>query len=81
MDQVLAETLKANLKAAKTPEAKSDAQTLAMIALVDCQRKTAERVKALQWRTIALAIGSGTGIGAVASNFRWICSLFTGGAL
>lgn len=47
MDQVLADTLTANLKAAKTPEAQTGALTLAMIAMVDCQRKTADRVKDL----------------------------------
>ena len=47
MDQVLADTLKANLKSAATPEARQQAQTLAMIAVVDCQFKTSERVKKL----------------------------------
>lgn len=47
MDQVLADTLKANLKSAETPEAITQAQTLAMIAVVDCQFRTSERVKAL----------------------------------
>jgi hypothetical protein len=47
MDQVLADTLTANLKAAKTAEERERALTLAMIALVDCQRKTADRVKEL----------------------------------
>lgn len=47
MDRVLADTLTANLKAAKTPEEISHAQTLALIAIVDCQLKTAERVKEL----------------------------------
>lgn len=47
MDQVLADTLTANLKAARTPEAKQEALTLAMIALVDCQLKTAQRVKTM----------------------------------
>ena len=45
MDQVLADTLTANLKSAKTADAKMDALTLAMIAVVDCQRKTSDRVK------------------------------------
>ena len=45
MDSVLADTLRANLKAADTPEKLASAQTLAMIALVDCQAKTAGRVK------------------------------------
>ena len=47
MDQVLADTLTANLKAAKTTEEQTGALTLAMIAMVDCQRKTADRVKDL----------------------------------
>ena len=45
MDKTLADTLKANLKSAKTPEARTDAMTLAMIAMVDCQQKTGARVK------------------------------------
>ncbi len=45
MDQTLADPLKANLKSAKTPEARTDAMTLAMIAMVDCQQKTGARVK------------------------------------
>lgn len=47
MDQVLSDTLTANLKAAHTPEAKQDALILAMIAVVDCQRKTSARVKTM----------------------------------
>lgn len=45
MDRTLADTLTANLKSAKTPEARTDAMTLAMIAMVDCQQKTGARVK------------------------------------
>lgn len=45
MDDVLAGTLKANLKNATTQDGKLDALVLAMIAVVDCQLKTAERVK------------------------------------
>ena len=47
MDQVLADTLTANLKSAKTDEELHKALTLAMIAMVDCQCKTASRVKEL----------------------------------
>ena len=47
MDSVLADTLKANLKNAATEEAKLDALVLAMIAVVDCQLKTADRVKSI----------------------------------
>ena len=45
MDQVLADTLTANLKSAHTAEERTNALTLAMIALVDCQCKTGMRVK------------------------------------
>ena len=47
MDQVLADTLTANLKSAKTQDERNNALTLAMIAMVDCQCKTAGRVKEL----------------------------------
>lgn len=65
MDKVLADTLKANLRTAKTPEELSHAIALALIAIVDCQFRTGERVKALlderaagdgSWRHIALAL-------------------------
>jgi len=45
MDRTLADTLTANLKSAKTEDERSRAQTLAMIAMVDCQCKTGARVK------------------------------------
>lgn len=76
MDIVLANMLKANLKAAKTPDAKSDALTLAMIALVDCQQKTAARVKRLTWKVIALALGTGGGVGAAFANLKEILAYF-----
>lgn len=47
MDNVLADTLKANLRNAATEDAKLDALVLAMIAVVDCQLKTAERVRSI----------------------------------
>ena len=47
MDQVLKDTLTANLKAAKTAEAKLDALVLSNIAVIDCQYKTGSRVKEL----------------------------------
>ena len=78
MDKVLKDTLTANLKAAKSPEERDRALTLAMIALCDCQYRTAQRVKSLRWKIIALALGSGTGVGAVASNFKAIVSFFGG---
>jgi hypothetical protein len=56
MDEVLAKTLKANLKAAKTPETKLDAVVLAMISVVDCQHRTAARVKWLRTSFLLLAV-------------------------
>lgn len=56
MDAVLSQTLKANLKAAKTPDAKLDAVVLAMIAVVDCQHKTSGRVKWLRTAFILLSV-------------------------
>ena len=47
MDQMLADTLTANLKHAAMQEANLDALVLADLALVYCQRKTSERVKSL----------------------------------
>jgi hypothetical protein len=78
MDEVLKNTLTANLKAAKSPEERERAFTLAMIALCDCQYKTAQRVKSLTWKIVALALGSGTGLGALASNFKSIINFFGG---
>ena len=86
MDNVLADTLKANLKNAATEDAKLNALVLAMIAVVDCQLKTAERVKAIveererekeRQKGFFAAIGIiGSLIGAAVS---WLASHFFGG--
>lgn len=86
MDSVLADTLKANLKNAATEEAKLDALVLSMIAVVDCQLKTAERVKTVieererekeRQHGFLAAIGIiGSIIGAAAS---WVATHFFGG--
>jgi len=86
MDSVLADTLKANLKNATTEDAKLDALVLAMIAVVDCQLKTAERVKAVveererekeRQKGFLAAIGIiGSLIGAAVS---WLATHFFGG--
>lgn len=60
MDKVLADTLTANLKSASTEEETRKALTLAMIAVVDCQLKTSDRVKELHTaRERALWLGRG----------------------
>ena len=68
MEQVLADTLTANLKSAHTAEAKQDALILAMIAVVDCQLKTATRVKTM-WEERGRALWAG----------RLVCGLVSGG--
>lgn len=87
MDSVLADTLKANLKTATTNEGKLDALVLAMIAVVDCQLKTADRVKSIieererekERRNgfIAAIAGIGSVIGAA---LTWVVQHLTGGA-
>lgn len=87
MDGVLADTLKANLKNAATAEAKLDALVLSMIAVVDCQLKTADRVKTIveererekeRAHGFLAAVGLiGSVIGAVVS---WVATHFFGGA-
>ena len=76
MDSVLKDTLTANLKAARTPEERDNALTLAMIALCDCQYKTAQRVKMLTWKVIALALSVGGGVGAFVSHIEWLTKFF-----
>lgn len=86
MDNVLADTLKANLKNAATEDAKLDALVLAMIAVVDCQLKTAERVKSVveerervkeRQKGFFAAVGIiGSLIGAAVS---WLIKIFFGG--
>ena len=87
MDSVLADTLKANLKNATTSEMKLDALVLAMIAVVDCQLKTAERVKSVVEERerekerrngfIAAIAGIGSVIGAA---LTWVAQHVFGGA-
>lgn len=87
MDSVLANTLKANLQNATTQDAKLDALILAMIAVTDCQLKTADRVKAIveererekeRRNGFLAAVGIiGSVIGAAVS---WLATRFFGGA-
>ena len=86
MDSVLADTLKANLKNATTQDGKLDALVLAMIAVVDCQLKTADRVKSIveererekeRRNGFLAAVGIiGSLIGAAVS---WLATHFFGG--
>lgn len=48
MDKVLVDTLKADLKSAKTDEETRHAMTLSMIAMLDCQFRTGQRMKLVE---------------------------------
>ena len=61
---------------AKTPEEITKAQTHAILALVDCQRKTGERVKRLTWKLFAIVFGGGGSAGAILTHFDKIKSFF-----
>ena len=76
MDSVLADTLTANLKNAATEEAKLDALVLSMIAVVDCQLKTAEREKERQ-KVFLAAIG--IIVSLIGAAVSWLASHFFGG--
>lgn len=65
---------------AKTPEDRALAQSHILLALMDCQRKTAERVKKLSWKVISIALVLGTGGGAALSNIGKVVRIFGGGA-
>lgn len=76
MDQVLKDTLIASMKHAKTPEAKDDAMIQAMIAMCECQYKTAQRVKSMPFVFLGVVLGSSGGAGALIANWHYITSLF-----
>ena len=69
-------SLERELKDAKTPEAVTLAQTHILLALMDCQRKTAERVKKLSWKVFAVVFSLGGGSGAVFTNLEKIGKVF-----
>lgn len=61
---------------AKTPEEVTKAQTHAILALVDCQRKTGERVKKLSWKVFAVVFSGGGGAGVVLTHLEQIRNFF-----
>lgn len=58
------------------PERIAAAQANILLALMDCQRKTAERVKVLQWKFTLAIFALGAGGGTVASNWDAIVKIF-----
>lgn len=72
MDQVLANTLTANLKSADVPEAKIEALRLSMIALVECQLKTSQRVKTM-WEDRVRAMWLGRVVWGFSAAGGFVC--------
>lgn len=70
--------LERELNDADTPAKLSLAQSHILLALMDCQRKTADRVKKLSWKVIALTLALGGGGGAIATNLDKIVKAFGG---
>lgn len=64
------------LTEAKTPEDVARAHTHALLALVDCQRKTAERVKKLSWKVFAVVFSGGGGAGVFITHLDKIRNFF-----
>ena len=54
------------------------AQSNILLALMDCQRKTAERVKKLTWKFTLTMTALGAGGGAVASNWKLVSKIIFG---
>lgn len=47
------------------------AQSNILLALMDCQRKTSDRVKKLTWKLLAALSGGGGIIGFIADKISW----------
>ncbi|MBR1921502.1 MAG: hypothetical protein IJ829_05815 [Kiritimatiellae bacterium] len=67
MTTEMQKSLERELADAKSADDVTKAQSHILLALMDCQRKTAERVKTLGWKfTVAMvALGAGGGVTAV----------------
>ena len=76
MTMEMQESLTRELNDAKTADDVTKAQSHILLALMDCQRKTSERVKNLSWKVFAVVFSLGGTGGAVLSNLDKLHSLF-----
>lgn len=70
------EALTRELNDAKTADDVTKAQSHILLALMDCQRKTAERVKKLSWKVFAVVFSLGGTGGAIVTNLEKIKHIF-----
>lgn len=78
MQESLARELEGAMKwedANTRPERIARAQSNILLSLMDCQRKTAERVKKLQWKFTLAVFTLGAGGGTVASHWDLISKI------
>lgn len=78
MTDEMQKSLERELKDAKTPEDVSLAQSHILMAVMDCQRKTAERVKSLGWKFSMAMVALGAGGGAAAVKWDVISRILLG---
>jgi len=78
MTDEMQKSLERELKDAKTPEDVSLAQSHILLAVMDCQRKTAERVKSLGWKFSMAMVALGAGGGATAVKWDVISRILFG---
>ena len=78
MTDEMQKSLERELKDAKTPEDVSLAQSHILLAVMDCQRKTAERVKSLGWKFSMAMVALGAGGGATAVKWDVVAKILFG---
>lgn len=78
MTQEMQAALERELKDAKTPDDVTKAQGHILLAVMDCQRKTAERVKKLGWKFTMAMVAIGSAGGATAAKWDVISKIVFG---
>ncbi len=70
--------LERELNDAKNPNDVSKAQSHILVALMDCQRKTAERVKSLGWKFSMSMVALGAGGGVATAKWDIVSKILFG---